>query len=284
MMGSADETGMQDRAVVEGRRVGVGDNEVPEPAARPEEAEQTSPAPKERAMRRARAEGPAATPGRPRDATATARRILTSATAEFAAHGYAGARIDVIARNADANMRMLYHYFGSKDALYLKVLEAVFDDIRLQEQGLDLGHESPLAAMIRLFDFTYNHFASNPLFIRILTGENLLGGKHLSRSVRVSAMSSPLLIAIRDVLKRGEDEHVFRREIDPLQLYVSMVAMSYFHISNAPTLSHLFNANLSTARWRAERRRHATEMFSAYLVSGASRTESEPTPPPRLRP
>jgi TetR/AcrR family transcriptional regulator len=202
---------------------------------------------------------------RPRDATATADRILQSAIAEFAENGYAGARIDAIARCADANVRMLYHYFGSKNDLYVRVLETVFDDIRLQEQRLKLKNMAPLPAMMKLFDFTYSHFAANPLFIRILTSENLQGAKHLSRSKRVSMLSSPLLTAIKDALSRGEAEGIFRRGIDPLQLYVSMVAMSYFHISNAPTLSHLFSTKLSGAHWRAQRRKHANEMMVAYL-------------------
>ncbi|RKE65916.1 TetR family transcriptional regulator [Pseudorhodoplanes sinuspersici] len=205
---------------------------------------------------------------RPRDAAATSDRILEAAISEFAEHGYAGARIDAIAQRADANMRMLYHYFGSKNDLYLCVLEKVFERIRLKEQKLNLKSLAPLPAMMKLFDFTYEHFASNPLFIRILINENLLGGRHLSRSVRVSSLSSPLLVAMKEALRRGEAEGVFRRGIDPLQLYVSMVAMSYFHISNGPTLSHLFSANLSAGRWRNERRRHASEMLKAYLTSG----------------
>jgi TetR/AcrR family transcriptional regulator len=203
---------------------------------------------------------------RPRDAAATSDRILEAAIAEFAEHGYAGARIDAIAQRADANMRMLYHYFGSKNDLYLRVLEAVFERIRLKEQKLKLKSMAPLPAMMKLFDFTYDHFASNPLFIRILTSENLLDGRHLSRSVRVSSLSSPLLVAMKEVLRRGEAEGVFRRGIDPLQIYVSMVAMSYFHISNGPTLSHLFSTNLSAARWRNERRWHASEILRAYLT------------------
>ena len=203
---------------------------------------------------------------RPRDATATSGRILEAAIVEFAEHGYAGARIDAIAQRASANMRMLYHYFGSKNDLYLRVLEAVFERIRLKEQKLNLKSMAPLPAMMKLFEFTYDHFASNPLFVRILINENLLGGRHLARSVRVSSLSSPLLVAMKDVLRRGELEGVFRRGIDPLQFYVSMVAMSYFHISNAPTLSHLFGTNLSAGRWRNERRRHAREMLQAYLT------------------
>lgn len=204
-------------------------------------------------------------PRRPRDAAATADRILEAAIEEFAEHGYAGARIDAIAQRADVNMRMLYHYFGSKNDLYVHVLETVFERIRLREQQLDLKSMAPLPAMMKLFDFTYAHFASNPLFIRILINENLLGGRFLSRSVRVSSLSSPLLVAMKDILRRGEAEGVFRAGIDPLQLYVSMVAMSYFHISNGPTLSHLFSTNMSSPRWRTDRRRHASEMFAAYL-------------------
>lgn len=203
---------------------------------------------------------------RPRDAAATADRILQAAIAEFADNGFNGARMDAIARRADANMRMLYHYFGSKNALYLAVLETVFGDIRTQEQRLNLSDLAPLPAMMKLFDFTFAHFAANPLFIRILASENLLGGKHLKKSKRVSILSSPLMVAMREVLARGVAEGVFRASIDPLQLYVTMVALSYFHISNAPTLSHLFSANLTSARWRAERRAHAREMVLAYLL------------------
>lgn len=224
------------------------------------------------AAKQAPARGRPAKPAqRPRDAAATAERILQSAIAEFAENGYAGARIDAIARGADANMRMLYHYFGSKDALYIRVLETVFNDIRVQEQRLKLNNMAPLEAMIKLFDFTYSHFAANPLFIRILASENLLGAKFLTRSKRVSTLSSPLLLAIKEVLSRGEKEGVFRRGIDPLQLYVSMVAMSYVHISNAPTLSHLFGTNLSSPSWKVQRRRHATEMMIAFLGFAPSR-------------
>ncbi|MBJ3778267.1 TetR family transcriptional regulator [Acuticoccus mangrovi] len=203
---------------------------------------------------------------RPRDAAATAERILQAAIEEFAAHGYVGARIDAIARRADANMRMLYHYYGSKEALYIKVLEVVFHDIRLQEAELNLKRLAPMAAMEKLFDFTYHHFSSNPLFIRILTSENLLGAEQLKKTPVVSTISSPLMQAIGEVLQRGTAEGVFREALDPLQIYVTMVALSYFHISNAPTLSHLFSADLTDPAWREARRRHASELLKAYLA------------------
>lgn len=200
-------------------------------------------------------------------AQATAEKILQAAIHEFAEHGYMGARVEGIAQRAGANMRMLYHYYGNKSGLYLKVLETVFGDIRMQEQALsltDIGI-APMDAMGRLFDFTYTHFADNPLFIRILTGENLADAQHLHRSTIVPALSSPLLTVIKDVLSRGERQRVFRQGIDPLQLYVSMVSLSYFHISNGPTLSWIFSADLSDEQWRASRREHARAMIHAYL-------------------
>jgi TetR/AcrR family transcriptional regulator len=123
----------------------------------------------------------------------------------------------------------------------------------------------PLEAMTKLFEFTYGHFAANPLFIRILATENLSGEKYLTRSKRVSTLSSPLLLAIKEALSRGEAEGVFRLGIDPLQLYVSMVALSYFHISNTPTLSHLFETNLTSVQWKMQRRKRATEVMIAFL-------------------
>lgn len=52
----------------------------------------------------------------------TQQRILQAALQEFAAKGFAGARVDVIARQARINKRMLYHYFGDKEGLFREVL------------------------------------------------------------------------------------------------------------------------------------------------------------------
>lgn len=58
-----------------------------------------------------------------RDPVATRARILDAAKAEFAAYGYAGARVERIVRRARVSKRMLYHYFGSKRGVYLEVYE-----------------------------------------------------------------------------------------------------------------------------------------------------------------
>lgn len=203
---------------------------------------------------------------RTRDAAGTRKKILDAAIEEFAERGLSGARIDSIAHRSGANMRMIYHYYGNKEQLYVFVLDHVYEDIRKKEAALNLTNLEPFEAMMKLFNFTFSHFAANPHVISLWTGENLQQGIYLSTSMRATKLTSPLMDAIHQTLERGAEQKVFREDIDPLQLYVSMVALSYFHLSNAYTLSAIFNTNLQTERWKSERRKHAQDMLSAYLL------------------
>src|SRR6185503_14605146 len=114
-----------------------------------------------------------------RDADASRARILDAATAEFAAHGLGGARVDRIALAASANKRMLYYYLGNKDALFLAVLEHAYANIRAAEQKLNLGRLDPVAAIRRLVAFTWNYFVAHPEFVTLLNSENLHRARHI---------------------------------------------------------------------------------------------------------
>ena len=74
-----------------------------------------------------------------RDAERTKQAILDAAKVEFAEKGLAGARVDTIAEQSGANKRMLYYYFGSKEDLYVAVLEDVYGAMRQTESDLDHG-------------------------------------------------------------------------------------------------------------------------------------------------
>jgi len=102
----------------------------------------------------------------PYDAQATRERILAAATAEFAAHGVAGARIDRIATAAGANKRALYDYFGDKDALFAAVLERQLSECAeaVPVDGGDLGDYAG-----RLMDY----HAAHPEALRLLLWEAL---------------------------------------------------------------------------------------------------------------
>ena len=90
-----------------------------------------------------------------RDPDRTREAILVAAQDEFAAKGLAGGRVNVIARRAGANKRMIYHYFGSKDGLYLAALERVYEGLRGQERTMHLdrcGDDLSSGLVERRFD------------------------------------------------------------------------------------------------------------------------------------
>lgn len=170
--------------------------------------------------------------------------ILEAATDEFAAHGFGGARIDAIAARAKTNKRMLYHYFGDKEALYLAVLEASYAAIRTAEKDLDLTHREPEDGMRELALFTWHYFLDHPEFLSLLATENLLKAQHLKRSGRITEMNSHLIIEMTDVLRRGEEAGRFRPKIDPVSVYLTIAALGYFYLSNRHTLSTIFDREL----------------------------------------
>src|SRR5580704_17995951 len=151
-----------------------------------------------------------------RDPEGMRKRILEAATAEFARHGYGGARIDRIAKAAGANKRMLYYHVGKKDVLYLAVLEGAYEKIRVEERGLNLEHLDPPKAIERLIGFTWNYFIRNPEFLALLNTENLARARHLKRSTKVKSMHSPFVEMIGTVVARGVASGDFKVSVDPV--------------------------------------------------------------------
>ena len=171
--------------------------------------------------------------------------ILDAATEEFAAHGFGGARVDGIAARAQTNKRMLYHYFGDKEGLYLAVLEASYATIRNAEKQLDLAHRDPEEGIRELAMFTWRHFIAHPEFLSLLATENLHQAHYLRRSDKVSAMHSHLIDELSDVLRRGEALGIFRPAIDPISVYLTIAALGFFYLSNRHTLSTIFARKLT---------------------------------------
>ena len=201
-----------------------------------------------------------------RDPERTKARILAAATAEFARYGLGGARVDRIAERAGANKRMLYYYFRDKDNLFLAALEARYADIRAAERALDLEHLEPREALRRLVEFTWQYFLDHPEFLTLLNSENLHKGRHVRRSRRVPQMHATLVETLRDILKRGERAGVFRADVDPVQLYISIAGEGYFYLSNRYTLAQIFKRDLMSKRALAERARHNTDMILHALT------------------
>lgn len=200
-----------------------------------------------------------------RDAVGTREKILKVGIKEFCAHGYGGARTARIARRADCNIRMIYHYFGSKEALYVAALERVYSEIRAREEELDLYRLDPVEGIAALVMFTFDHMARHQDFVQLATIENIQRGKYLKRSKSVPKATARFIEAISDLLRRGQKDGSFRKDVDPVQFYISILALSYVHLSNKFTLSITYGENLQDPGWLADRRRHVQDMVLGYL-------------------
>ena len=196
----------------------------------------------------------------------TRDRILTAAVAQFSQHGYSGARVDAICKAADVNTRMVYHYYGDKAGLYVAVLEKVLGELRAEELKLDVSTAEPCAGLLTMFDFIFGHFASHPELIRLLSAENLMEAAFLKNSVATPDVASPVVRLIDTLLRRGEEAGSVRAGISALHLYVVMVALSYFHQSNAFTLSVIWNTDLGEDAWQAEHFRISRQILEAFLA------------------
>jgi TetR/AcrR family transcriptional regulator len=200
-----------------------------------------------------------------RDPAATRTKLLAAARREFAGKGLAGARVDEIAERAGVNKQLVYHYFGNKDALYLAVLEWVYEEIRAHERKLNPEGLPPEQAIRKLIVSSFDHLASHPDFILLLNDENRGGARHVRGSRKIEAMHSPLVSMVSTILKQGVRAGTFRKGINPLQLYISIAGLSYFFFSNTPTLSAIFGKDLTTAAAKRARRSHVVDLVMQSL-------------------
>jgi TetR/AcrR family transcriptional regulator len=200
-----------------------------------------------------------------RDPAATRQKLLTAARREFARSGLAGARVDEIADRAGVNKQLVYHYFGDKDALYLAVLEWVYEEIRTQERKLNLEGMPPQQAIRKLIESSFDHLALHPDFIVLLNDENRNGARHVRASLRIEDMHSPLVSMVSKILAEGVRAGTFRKGVSPVHLYISIAGLSYFFFSNTPTLSAIFGKDLTTRAARLARRRHVVDLVLQSL-------------------
>jgi AcrR family transcriptional regulator len=203
---------------------------------------------------------------RPRDADRSQQAILDAARDEFALRGLGGARMDSIAERAGINKRLIYYYFGSKDDLFLAVLEDTYLHIREAETQLHLSDLPPAEAMRRLTVFTWNYYLDNPQFLTLLNSENLHRASHLERSQHIRELNSPLIRTLGEILERGRVEGVFRGGVDAVQLYISIAGLSYFYLSNNHTLSAIFGRNLMSPKALNERLSHVCDVILGYVM------------------
>jgi AcrR family transcriptional regulator len=204
---------------------------------------------------------------RTRDADRTRAEILDVATAVFADQGYSGARVDEIAARTRTTKRMLYYYFGSKEGLYLAVLERAYAGIRELEQQVDVEHLAPAEAMRQLAEITFDHHEAHPDFIRLVGIENIHRAEHLARSAVLDRLASPALEVLSGILERGRAAGVFRDDVDALDVHMVISAFCVFRIANRHTWKTIFRRDMLDPARRVRYRRLLGDLVLEYLTA-----------------
>ncbi len=216
--------------------------------------------PQSLAMEKARS-----TPARTYDAGRSMADILKVATAEFADKGLSGARIDEIAAATRTSKRMIYYHFGSKEGLYLAVLEASYQRIRDIETGLHLEDLAPEDALRKLVAFTFDYQHDNEDFIRLVMNENMHRGEYLAQSKTIQQLNVPAINAVQRVYQRGVQAGVFRQGLDPTDLHMSISALCFFNVANRHTFSLIFKRDLEAPAALRARRDSIVEMIVRFV-------------------
>ena len=208
---------------------------------------------------------------RKKDTTPVRSRLLDSALVLFAKHGYDGVAVDEIVARAKANKRMVYHYFGSKEALYGEVLRTVYDELEDIETALFAAHDAaqdPLQAMEQTVSAYFLFLQAHPRFVRLLLWENLNEGRHLKKLER-PVTKNPVLAHLTRILKAGEKSGRFREGLDPRYVFISLIGLCLVYFSNRYTLGSTLEVNLSSKTFLADAAKHSSEI----LLHGISPAE-----------
>ena len=197
-------------------------------------------------------------------AQATRESILRAATKVFAKSGFAGGKVEQISKAAGSHDRMIYYYFGSKEALYIAVLEEMYRRFNEAESRLVLDIAQPIDALRAVVRFMWGYYQKHPEFITLLNTENLHRGRFIAKSARASEYSSAAVAVLGEVLASGAAQGLFRADVAARDVYLMIAALGYFYLSNRFTLSAFLGEPLEAPE--------ALAHWEAFLIDAVMRT------------
>lgn len=205
---------------------------------------------------------------KPKAPEANRARMVEAAIDEFAARGFKGASMDAIAARTHTTRALINYYFGSKEKLYIAVLEQVYAEIREAEGQLDLDHLPPPEAVRRIVEFTFNYYLTHQGFVRLVVAENQARGRHLRKSKAMRTLNRPIIDRLSRVIARGQAEGLFRADLDPVEVHKSIAALGMFNVTNQYTFGAIFQRDMGAKGDVGRRRGMVADLILSYLTRG----------------
>jgi len=204
---------------------------------------------------------------KPKAPEANRARIVKAAIDEFAARGFKGASMDAIAARTHTTRALINYYFGSKEKIYLAVLEHVYSEIREAEGRLDLDHLAPDEAIRRIVEFTFQYYIEHEGFVRLVVAENQARGRHMKKSPVMRSLNRPIIDTLGAVIARGQADGSFRRDVDPVEVHKAIAALGMFNVTNQYTFGAIFQREMGPKGDLQRRRGIITDMVLRFLAA-----------------
>ena len=202
---------------------------------------------------------------KPKAPEANRARIVRAAIDEFAARGFKGASMDAIADRTDTTRALINYYFGSKERVYLAVLEHVYSEIRHAESLLDLDHLDPTSAIRRIVEFTFTYYLEHEGFVQLVGAENQARGRHFKKSKTMRSLNRPIIERLARVIARGRADGSFRAAADPVEVHMVIAALGLFNVTNQDTFGAIFQRDMGAKGDVRRRRELVAELVLGYL-------------------
>lgn len=199
------------------------------------------------------------------DPARTREMILRASLKEFAENGFGGARIDAIAKNAQVNKQALYYHFESKDGLYKATIEYGYELVRSADPQENDEHLPPPERLGNLIGEYFDNVEEHQDVVALVAEENRLRGRHLDNGGHVTSINAPFVERVRTIYRAGVEQGSFRADVDPIQLWITIVSICQFYVSNAYTVSHIVKVDILTPTQLAERKKHIIDFVLSAL-------------------
>ncbi|SDG55358.1 TetR/AcrR family transcriptional regulator [Desulfosporosinus hippei] len=195
------------------------------------------------------------------------QRILLAGTAIFAQKGLEGSRVDEIADEAKINKRMIYHYFGSKENLYVEVLRYNYTKLYARGSSVIQSGADPETVIKQAIREYFYYLAAHDEFVRLMSWEALNQEKYANRVL--PQLIDPAEPVLRQFLQEGQLAGLIRKNIDIRHLLVSVNALCLVYFSRREMLQTFWKEDMMAPSMLEERLIHIQDIiFNGILKHG----------------
>ncbi|ABO51561.1 transcriptional regulator, TetR family [Desulforamulus reducens MI-1] len=186
------------------------------------------------------------------------QRILLAAARIFSHKGLDGARVDEIAAAAKINKRMIYHYFESKENLYVEVLRYNYQKIYHISKGAFIPGADPVENVTRALRQYFYFLAQDEEFVRLVSWEALNRGVYSSKVL--PQLLDLFQSDLGDILQDGINRGIFRPDLDIRQILLSLHALCLVYFTRREMVQPMWTSDMMSAEMLEDRLQHILDM------------------------